>query len=64
MREQSVFDYLTEKLAEQRTIIIESLTKGELLHYDYVKLCGSLRGLEYAEELIKDLAKRMEEDDE
>ena len=64
MREQSVFDYLTEKLAEQRTMIIESLAKGELLHTEYVKLCGSLRGLEYAEELIKDLAKRMEEDDE
>ena len=64
MREQSVFNYLTEKIDEQRTIIIESLARGDLLHPEYIKLCGSLRGLEYAKELIKDLAKRMEDDDE
>jgi hypothetical protein len=57
-------EYLAAKLEDERTIIIESLIQGRLEEGEYRRLCGALQGLDLAKNYIKDLAKRMEQDDE
>lgn len=59
------FDYIKTKLDERRTEIEQHLGRGVAKDYsEYQKLCGVLQGLDYAKELIQDLQKRMENDED
>jgi len=61
----SSLEYLNSKLEERRIEIEQHLGRGAAKTYDeYQKLCGFIQGLEYAKQLISDLAERMEKDDE
>ena len=60
----NALQYLDSKLQEERTLIIESLIQGKLDEGEYKRLCGALQGLDLAKNHIKDLAKRLERDDE
>ena len=60
----NALEYLTAKLDEERTLIVEALIQGKLDEGEYKRLCGALQGLELAKNHIKDLAKRVERDDE
>jgi hypothetical protein len=56
--------YLESKLEEERILIVEALIQGKLDEGEYKRLCGALQGLDLAKNHIKDLAKRLERDDE
>ena len=60
----NALEYLESKLQEERTLIIEALIQGKLDEGEYKRLCGALQGLDLAKNHIKDLAKRLERDDE
>jgi hypothetical protein len=64
MRYGNALEYLDSKLQEERSLIIEALVQGKLDEAEYKRLCGALQGLELAKNHIKDLAKRLERDDE
>jgi hypothetical protein len=64
MAYSNALEYLTAKLDEERTLIVEALIQGKLDEGEYKRLCGALQGLELAKNHIKDLAKRLERDDE
>jgi hypothetical protein len=58
------FDSLHNRLEEQREMVVDSITRGNLTLEEYKRLCGSLQGLDYAKQMIKDLAKKLENEDE
>ena len=58
------FDSLHNRLEEQREMVVDSIIRGNLSHEEYKRLCGSLQGLDYAKQMIKDLAKKLENEDE
>ena len=60
----NALEYLDSKLDEERTLIVSTLIQGKLNEAEYKRLCGALQGLELAKNHIKDLAKRLERDDE
>ena len=61
MNSDSSFEYLNDKLSERCVEIEQHLGGGAATTYDeYQKLCGFIQGLEYAKQLISDLADRME----
>ena len=60
----NALEYLDSKLQDERTLIVETLTQGKLNEGEYKRLCGALQGLDLAKNHIKDLAKRLERDDE
>ena len=60
----NALEYLEAKLQDERTLIVETLIQGKLNEGEYKRLCGALQGLELAKNHIKDLAKRLEHDDE
>jgi hypothetical protein len=64
MRYGNALEYLDSKLQEERIVIIDSLIQGKLEEGEYKRLCGALQGLDLARNHIKDLANRMEQDDE
>ena len=64
MAYSNALESLTAKLDEERTLIVEALIQGKLDEAEYKRLCGALQGLELAKNHIKDLAKRLERDDE
>lgn len=64
MRLREPADYLKSKLDDQRTLIIETMIQGKLDEGEYRRLCGVLQGLDFAKNLINDLAKRLEDADE
>ena len=64
MAYSNALEYLDSKLQEERTLIVEALIQGKLDEGEYKRLCGALQGLELAKNHIKDLAKRLERDDE
>jgi hypothetical protein len=45
-------------------LIVEAVVQGKLDEGEYKRLCGALQGLELAKNHIKDLAKRLERDNE
>ena len=57
-------DYLLSKFDEERTLIIDALIQGKLDGAEYKRLCGALQGLDLAKNHVKDLAKRLERNDE
>jgi hypothetical protein len=64
MSYSNALEYLESKLKDERTLIVENLIQGKLDEGEYKRLCGALQGLDLARSHIKDLAKRMEQDDE
>jgi hypothetical protein len=62
MAYNNALEYLDSKLQEERTLIVESITQGNMNEGEYRRLCGALQGLDLARNYIKDLAKRMEEE--
>lgn len=59
----SIRDYLDLKLEEKRRGITDALARGHAKDYaDYRQLCGLIQGLEFAQNLVADLAKRLQED--
>ena len=58
-------EYLLNKISEEVKSIEYNIARGSAKDYaEYQHLCGKLRGLLVAEDLIKDLQKRMEDNDE
>jgi hypothetical protein len=58
-------EYLLSKIREERMARGEAMADGALQSYeDYKYVTGVIRGLLIAEEIINDLAKRMENSDE
>jgi hypothetical protein len=64
MAYSNALEYLDTKLQDERILIIDTLIQGKLDEGEYKRLCGALQGLDLARNHIKDLAKRMERDDE
>ena len=64
MAYSNALEYLDSKLQEERTLIVETLIQGKLDEGEYKRLCGALQGLDLARNHIRDLAKRLERDDE
>ena len=64
MGHSNALEYLEAKLQEERILIVEAIVQGKLDEAEYKRLCGALQGLELAKNHIKDLAKRLERDDE
>ena len=64
MAYSNALEYLTAKLDDERTLIVEALIQGKLDEGEYKRLCGALQGLDLAKNHIKDLARRLERDDE
>jgi hypothetical protein len=60
----NALEYLDSKLQEERMLIVDTLIQGKLDEGEYKRLCGVLQGLDLAKNHIKDLAKRLERDDE
>ena len=60
----NALEYLDTRLQEERMLIVDTLIQGKLDEGEYKRLCGALQGLELAKNHIKDLAKRLERDDE
>ena len=60
----NALEYLDSKLQEERMLIVEAIVQGKLDEGEYKRLCGALQGLELAKNHIKDLAKRLERDNE
>jgi hypothetical protein len=64
MAYSNALEYLDSKLREERILIVETLIQGKLDEGEYKRLCGALQGLDLAKNHIKDLAQRLERDDE
>ena len=64
MSYSNALEYLDTRLQEERMLIVETLIQGKLDEGEYKRLCGALQGLDLARNHIKDLAKRLERDDE
>jgi len=58
----NALEYLTQKLEEERVLIVDTLVQGKLDEGEYKRLCGALQGLALAISHTKDLTKRMEEE--
>ena len=64
MAYSNALEYLESKIKDERILIVETLIQGKLNEGEYKRLCGALQGLDLAVNHIKDLAKRLERDDE
>jgi hypothetical protein len=64
MKTDNAAEYLTKKLKEQRGLVVEEVIRQTLSQEEYNRLRGVTQGLDYAIELIRDLAKQIEESDE
>ena len=59
----NALEYLETRLREERIAIVDTLVQGKLNEGEYKRLCGALQGLDLAINHIKDLAKRMDQDE-
>lgn len=58
-------EYLLTKISEEVKSLEYNIARGSANDYaEYQHLCGKVRGLLVAEDLITDLQKRMEDNDE
>ncbi len=61
----SELEYLIKQIAEEVTEIEQTVANGNAKDYaEYQYLCGKIRGLLIAQEIVTDLKERMEKDDE
>jgi len=63
-RDDSGLNYLLRLLDERRQIAADNILTGRATPEEYHRLCGVIQGIDFAKDIIKDLAKRMEDDDE
>ena len=63
MKTDTAAEYLTKKLDEQRSTIIEEVIRLPLQQEEYARLRGVVQGLDFATQLINDLATKVENDD-
>ena len=64
MSYSNALEYLDSKLRDERILIVENLTQCKLNEGEYKRLCGAIQGLDLARNHIKDLAQRLERDNE
>lgn len=58
-------DYLLKQVSEEIDAMQQNVSSGAAKDYaEYQHLCGKIRGLLVAEDIIKALKERMEKDDE
>ena len=56
-------DYLISKLIERQEEVAAHICTGRLANFEEFRaLCGFIDGLKHAEEIIRDLKKRQEQD--
>ena len=60
---RSASEYLIQKLKEQREIVKDEVIRLALSQDEYSRLRGVTQGLDFAAQLIRDLAKRVEDND-
>ena len=59
------FDYLLKQISEEVDALQQNVASGSAKDYaEYQHLCGKIRGLLVAEDIIKALKERMEKADE
>ena len=59
------FEFLLSKISDEIQSLEYNIARGSAKDYaEYQSLCGKLRGLLTAEEIVKDLQTKMEETDE
>ena len=63
MQTTDASEYLIKKLKEQREIVKDEVIRLALSQDEYSRLRGVVQGLDYAAQLILDLARKVEEDD-
>lgn len=66
MNYDTALDYVSSKLEERRADTEHYIGRGTVKDYpEYQNLCGVIQGLDYAKQIISDLAHRLEthEDD-
>lgn len=63
MQTTDAAEYLTKKLYEQRDLVKDEVIRQTLSQEEYCRLRGVIQGLDYAAQLIKDLADQVEKDD-
>jgi hypothetical protein len=64
MKTDTAAEYLIRKLDEQRETVKSEVIRQALTHDEYARLRGVVQGLDFARELIKDLAREIETSDE
>ena len=65
MIDDQALKYLAKELKVAETGLLESLGDGAADDYPhYREMCGQIRGLLYAQDLISDLAKKLEKFDD
>ena len=63
--EDEALKYLAQELKKAEKNLLESLGDGVAQDYPkYREMCGHIRGLLYAQDLISDLAKKLEKFDD
>lgn len=60
METESAFSIMNRNLDEQRNTAIENILSGRATPEEYHRLCGVIQGIDFAKEIMKDLATRME----
>jgi hypothetical protein len=63
MNTDTAAEYLNKKLKEQREMIREEVIRLPLSQEEYARLRGVIQGLDFATQLINDLALKLENDD-
>ena len=63
MQTTDASEYLIKKLSEQRDVIKDEVIRQTLSQEEYSRLRGVTQGLDFAAQLIRDLAKRVEDND-
>jgi hypothetical protein len=63
MQTTDAAEYLIQKLNEQRDIVKDEVIRQTLSQEEYSRLRGVTQGLDFAAQLIRDLAKRVEDND-
>ena len=59
------FEILIQQVRDKRQQIVEAVSTNCAKDYsEYQRLCGTIQGLVFARELINDLAKRLETNDD
>ena len=64
MKTDTASEYLLEKLKEQREMIKEAFVNQSMPYEEMTRLRGVIQGLDFAQAIIIDLAKQLEDDDE
>ena len=58
-------EIIKDKINEKQAFLAKAVSEGIAKDYaEYRAMCGEIRGLSYAEQAIKDLAKKLENSDD